>query len=171
MRKILPPVEYLLACFSYNPSTGDMVWRHRPREHFVSKRSHTLWNARYSGTKVGYLVASGHLNTSINDSHFLLHRIIWKMMRAEEPPEIVDHKDRDPLNNKWHNLREATKAQNNVNALKKDRGVYFDPTRGKWEAAVKVNQQKIHLGRHDTKARALAARAAGVRKYFGEFAP
>jgi hypothetical protein len=41
--------------------------------------------------------------------------LIWKMMTGEDPPQQIDHRDCDPSNNRWLNLRKATFGQNAAN--------------------------------------------------------
>lgn len=91
-------------------------------------------------------------------------------MTGDEPPPIVDHADRDILNNCWDNLRAATKSQNNINRNGLA-GVHFDKSRGNWQAYTKVNGRKVHLGRHATEEEARRAREQGVRRIYNEFAP
>jgi hypothetical protein len=78
------------------------------------------------------------------------------LMHRQIMGERVDHRDRDPLNNRRENLRPATLAQNNQNkglsrANKSGyRGVSWNKKREKWEAQAKLNYRSYHLGRYDT---------------------
>lgn len=74
---------------------------------------------------------------------FYMHRLI--AVRAgilagyDDDPRLVDHIDRDRLNNQRSNLRSATHSQNLGNVAPKGRsgmlGVALDPRRGTYEAA------------------------------------
>ena len=46
----------------------------------------------------------------------------WKLMTCEEPPEVIDHIDRDKSNNRWDNLRNSDWTRNQGNRICK--GVY-----------------------------------------------
>lgn len=167
----LPSAEYLRVCLRYVPETGQLFWRERPREHFSSLRGFRTWNARFAGKEAFRAPQhSGHLNGTLDWKHYPAHRVIWKIVTGEEPAALIDHKDRDPTNNRWENLREATKSQNNINSTVK-LGIYFDKSRGKWAAGIRLKRKHIHLGRYSTREEALEARAARVREIFGEFAP
>lgn len=171
MRKKLPSVEYLLECFSYSPRNGLLRWKRRPPHHFLSGHFQRSWNKRYAGSRTGERVNStGYFTVRINDSLYLVHRVIWKLKTGQEPPEVVDHCDRDAKNNRWTNLRAASKGQNNINRSG-TQGLFFDRDRNKWMAHIKKNGKRHFLGRHETFEFALSARRAAEKQHFGEFAP
>ena len=123
-----------------------------------------------------------------HDSHGYAKRIktfsyknhrIWSMQNEiMNPPigKIVDHIDRNPLNNQKYNLRICTKSQNAINSkISKNNssgfnGVYWQKDAKKWRARVKVNYKIIHLGYFDNKIEAAKAYNKATKKYFGEFA-
>ncbi len=101
-----------------------------------------------------------------------LHRIAWLYVKGEWPVDEIDHKDRDKQNNKWLNLRPATRKQNlenvGVRAHSKSqiKGVYFDPKRKKWCAYIDHEKRRRHLGRFVEAADAQAARVAAEKIFF-----
>ena len=130
-----------------------------------------MWNARYANKRAFATVNnSGYFFGCIDNNKYLTHRIIWKMLTGKDPVGIIDHADRNPLNNKQGNLRPATKSQNNINR-KNNAGVHYDKSRGNWQAYTKTNGKKVHLGRYASEAEARVARINGVRELFGDFAP
>lgn len=95
------------------------------------------------------------------------------------PPEglSVDHKDRNPLNNRRENIRLATRWQNHGNKTKprgkhtsKYKGVSFDKSTGKWYTLVCCQSKQYNLGRYDDERDAARAYDAKARELFGEFA-
>jgi hypothetical protein len=88
----------------------------------------------------------------------------------------VDHRDGNGLNNTRKNLRYATYAQNNRNArLRKDnptgfKGVHLKRSSGKFQALIRVDKVRIHLGSFVTPEEAHAAYCKAAKKYFGAFA-
>ena len=90
---------------------------------------------------------------------------------------IVDHIDRDKLNNHIENLRWATHSQNGINrsAPKNNKssqtGVYFKQHSEKWIAEITIGGKKKYLGSYAHFTDAVKARLEGEQKYFGDFQP
>lgn len=88
-----------------------------------------------------------------------------------------DHKDRNELNNRKFNLREATKQENARNHNKQKNntsgfiGVYLDKKTLKWKAYIVINKKNINLGNFAYKQDAIRTRLKAEAKYFKEFAP
>jgi hypothetical protein len=117
------------------------------------------WYGFRSGNTVYVLLVDG------KDS-IRLHRVIMN----PEDNQIVDHKNRDGLDNRRINLRICTKGENNQNKnIAKNnksgyRGVSLYKPNGRWIARLMVERKAIHLGYFDTPEEAneavLAAREA-----------
>lgn len=102
-----------------------------------------------------------------------MHRLIAK----PDAGSVVDHVNRNTLDNTRGNLRLATRQQNNFNAgahadkaVSAPVGVSWAKAVGKWYAKIGVDGRQISLGHHDTLEQAVAARIAGEVKYHGNFA-
>ena len=87
----------------------------------------------------------------------------------------VDHIDGDGLNNRRSNLRVATHQQNlhnqrlsraNTSGLK---GVVFNKRAGKWQAQIRFNGARKHLGMFATPEKAHTAYAKASAELHGEF--
>ena len=169
----LPSVDYLRERLDYCPTTGVLHWRTRSREHFLSNREWARWNARYAGTVAGMISTRGYRRLRIDRHRYKAHRVIWKLMTGEEPPETIDHIDGGFDNNAWCNLRAATQQQQTLNTrLRKDnptgyRGVVR--SRKKWRAYIKANGTGRHLGCFNSIEEAAAAYAVAARELHGEF--
>ena len=49
VRRTLPEQSYLRECFNYDPVTGLLRWRERPRAHFRRELDWKGWTKRYAG--------------------------------------------------------------------------------------------------------------------------
>ncbi len=87
---------------------------------------------------------------------------------------IVDHIDRNRLNNRRDNLRICTQAQNSCN-----RSMMRNNTSGfkgvsrhgkKWQSRIKLDGKSMFLGYFNTKEEAARAYDAAAVKFHGEFA-
>jgi len=119
----------------------------------------------------------GYICTTVIENNkkksVFLHRLIMDF-----PDKIIDHIDRNPLNNKRSNLRLVTRKQNQHNFSKS-----YDNTSGyigvckcedkiKWRARIVANGKEYRLGRFENKEEAIMARLKAELKYFGkDFAP
>ena len=91
--------------------------------------------------------------------------------------DTIDHKNRNGLDNRKNNLRQATYAQNQVNRstqpTKKGglpKGVYRTSYGERFQAIIRVDSKNKYLGLfNDIKSAALAYDQA-ARKYHGDFA-
>ena len=114
--KPLPPTSYLHECLDYEPLTGRLRWRYRPAEHFPSSAEYKRWNARYAFQTAGSVETEGYVVIRLAGLKLKAHRVIWKMMTGEDPPDEVDHKDTVRDHNAWDNLRLLVKAKQKWNS-------------------------------------------------------
>lgn len=89
---------------------------------------------------------------------------------------VVDHANRDRLDNRRENLRIASRSQNTANSIMSSRntsgykGVHFRKEQNRWRAFICVNKKGISLGQYATAEEAAHAYNEAASKYFGEFA-
>lgn len=110
----------------------------------------------------------------IDGNLYKAHILAWLYMTGEWPARQIDHEDRNPNNNKWENLREATQSSNTANKLHTPgqsgvRGV--DMHGRKWRAKIKINGKRKYLGVFNTIEEASKAYQNARREYFGNFNP
>lgn len=92
--------------------------------------------------------------------------------------DIVDHKNRNTLDNRKQNLRNATKSQNCQNHnLRTDSttgisGVNWHKKSNKWQVRINdKNNKRISLGIYSDFNEAVKVRLKAEKKYYGEYAP
>jgi hypothetical protein len=168
----LPSAKYLRACFTYSPTTGNVRWKRRPRDHFATTGSWKIWNARFANTDAG-TDRKQHYQVGLGGHRYCLHRIIWKIVTGKEPIATIDHKDGDALNNRWKNLRLATMLEQNWNTgRRKDntsgyKGV--SKNHGRWFAQIAIEGTQRWLGYFATAQEAAAAYQVAARKLHGGY--
>jgi hypothetical protein len=175
---ILPEAELLRQLLEYDPETGSIRHRQRPRSMFVNDRLCNSWNSRCAG-KSALSEAKGYYTVRLFRKNWAAHRIAYKIFHGTEPPPLLDHKNRNGLDNRIDNIRSATKSQNASNAsARRDsetgiRGVYAFRIRGQahgWASCICVKGKTIHLGTFRSIEAAKAAYDAASIRHFGEFA-
>lgn len=161
--------------YEYNPETG--IFFRRPD----TSRS-KWWNAKHEGQPAGWISAHGRVNDTlpylrlrIDGKSYFQHRCAWLYMTGEWPTNEVDHVNGQGLDNRWTNLREATKTENAWNTGIRSnntsgfKGVSWSKDRQKWVATITVNGKFRRIGRFDTIEEARAAYDAESAKQHGEF--
>lgn len=131
-----------------------------------------------AGTIAGCVCkTSGYRVICIDYIHYRANRLAWFYMTGEWPGELdVDHKNRIKHDDRWENLRIATRSKNMGNMATRGAntsgipGVVWDKTRGKWRAQIRLGGRKTNLGRFDCMEQAIAKYNEAARKEFGEFA-
>lgn len=149
--------------FTYNPATGDLTRR-------ISVRGYR------AGGIAGTAKVNGYRGVIADGRGYLVHRLAWLMETGEWPANDIDHINGDRADNRWENLREATRSQNNGNMrLRKDnssgfKGVCFHPQSGKWRAVIWAKGRRHHIGLFATPKAAHDAYMDEAKRHFGEFA-
>lgn len=94
---------------------------------------------------------------------------------------VVDHKDRDKLNNKRSNLRFATKSQNSMNSEKKShikgkpcsskyKGVSFEKRKNLWISYITISGKAKKVGRFKKEEDAARNYNKFAKIHYGKFA-
>lgn len=164
--------ETLRKLLIYYPGLGDFMWRTR------SDVGQT-WNTRYAGKAAGFSwTAPGgvtYRSIRIFDWPFLGHRLAFLYMTGEWPT-LVDHIDGNGMNNRWANLRLATRAQNAANsglsvANKTGfKGVCAGKAPGRYRATIRIGGKQVSLGTFDNPEAAARAYRKAATEHHGEYA-
>ena len=169
--KLLPTQEVLKQLLTYNPMTGELHWKTRPKEMFESERIFKSWNARYAGQPAFTATdAKGYLVGAINSISCRAARVIYKLHHGIDA-EQVDHEDHDRKNNRISNLKNVSglynqknmsKAKNNTSGTT---GVCWSKQKEKWQARIKVKSKTIFIGYFDQLDDAIKARKQAERSH------
>lgn len=89
---------------------------------------------------------------------------------------LVDHINRDTLDNRKVNLRICTKQQNSFNSKKIEncssnfKGVHWNKNRNKWQVSIRFNHKRYHLGYFIDEKEAAKAYNKKAKGLYGEYA-
>jgi hypothetical protein len=156
--------EELKLAVHYDPDTG--IFTRLISTSSRAKRGMVI------GTPTGL---GGHLRATVCGRRYYLQQLAWLYMTGEIADE-VDHIDLDAQNNKWENLRNASRVQNSCNRLAPSqntsgvKGVTWDKQTQKWRAQLHLHGRHYCFGRHVDKDDAIVARMLGAERLHGEFA-
>lgn len=153
--------ELLQEYFTYND--GFLYWKRQTGK------------GNYIGTKAGTL--KHYYSVGFFNKQYSLHRLIF-LYHKGYLPENVDHNDRDILNCKIENLRDADKSQNAKNrtsaknASSKYLGVCFKRQTSRWVVRIRVGypSKNKNVGYFTTEEMAALAYNREAVRYHGEFA-
>lgn len=157
--------EQLLELVHYDPATGIFTWKARPGVR--------------AGKQVGTVNRHGYVAGAILRKKYDLHRVAWFYMTGSWPSE-VDHRNRKKADNRWRNLREATRPQNSMNCdvVRSKTGfkgvTMLAPTRdGRIRFKAQLSRKGTtngYLGTFDTPEEAHATYVRAAKAAYGEFA-
>lgn len=148
IRDTPPNLESLRAKLSYDPKTGIFTWTDKA-------------TPAQRGKKVtSQALPSGYHRLTFEGLGYYQHHLAWYYVPGIWPKEQIDHKDRNPGNNAFDNLREATNQENTQNS--KVGQVYR--YNSKWAAQLTHNGQLVYLGVYACFGKALKIRNAKKRE-------
>ena len=141
--------------FNYNEFTGLLTWKIKSAKNIKV------------GDEAGTIGSHGYIQVTIKGKLYLVHRIIWLWYYGYLPENLIDHKNRNKIDNCIKNLRETTQICNlrntgnissNTSGIK---GVCFDKRDEKWTTYIMVNKKHRSLGSYKDFDDAVCARLAG----------
>ena len=143
--------ERLKHLLSYDKSTGKFTRRIDITRGSIKAGSQAGCKVKV-GTKY-YLVAI------VDNTLYACHRLAWLYIYGSFPSGLIDHINRDGLDNRIDNLRDVSHKVNmqNVGAFKdwkkhgcKLTGVSWDKSTNNWKSSICIDGRQKHLGRFAT---------------------
>ena len=164
--KKLPPFDVVNKLIAYNIITGVFTWK-------VNKSN------KKAGSVAGRVKKkSGYRYITINKQECAAHRIAWLLVTKKDPwPYEVDHRNNEPKDNYFTNLRKATPKQNSANRQKgknntsghKSITYQSHQTSNPWVVCIHQQNKSHYVGSFPTLEMALKARDKKGKELYGKF--
>jgi len=136
---------------SYNPDTGEFFWLRAA-------------SRRKMGQPAGNVKENGYRVISFRYKMYGAHRLAFLMMEGALPSDCVDHINGNRSDNRWENLRHATRVMNSRNLGRSAAntsgitGVHWHKRTGTWQSHIMIDGKSKFLGYFKTIFDAAAAR-------------
>ena len=144
----------------YEPDTGWFTWR-----------IHS--SMAKPGERAGGGHGLGYRSIGLDYKKYLEHTLAVLYMTGAWPTHEVDHINRDKSDNRWCNLREATRSQNGHNkGLSRRSSTGFPGVSAhgsKYKARMFVSSKELDFGWYVTIAQARIARLLAEKQHLGHF--
>jgi len=123
--------------------------------------------------KFGY--ARTNIRIGLKEKTIYMHQ----MLMGQRPGFIIDHINRNKLDNRMDNLRFCSHKENARNSSKKSASSLTSnfigvgrssPQSSTWRARITVDGMLVHIGSFNTQEDAAMARDKAAKKFFGGFA-
>lgn len=168
----LPPPKLLRQLLQYDPDTGALLWKERPRSMFPDARSGNTWNAKYPGRPaLNSERRRGYRGGTIFSGFVFAHRAAWAIHYGEWPQGEIDHVNGVTHDNRIANLRDVPKSINQRNVSRRRdntsgvTGVHWSEAHQKWGASIMADNDRVRLGWFETREQAAEARKAANSTY------
>ena len=151
----------------YNPETGDLKWKERPRSYFNTLHAQRVWNSQNSGKSIR------KPDIGINGKKYRTARVIWFLAYGYYPEGQVEFINKDDTDFRLCNLTVRSPRESGIHRstgslnTSGHKGIYYCNDRGAWRVHIKSNGRKISVGQFQDIGDAIAARRRAEDKYFG----
>lgn len=135
------------------------------------------WGSKDVGSEPGSQSRHGYWQIGVFGRTHTAQRLAWLLHYGEWPVGVVDHINRNKMDNRISNLRCVNKSYNahntgsrtnntsglvGVRQTSKSRNPLYKP---RWEAYIAVEGVRYHLGHFDTMEKAVAARKSAEERF------
>lgn len=151
--------QRLKEVLDYDPETGIFIWKGNTSVRDIV------------GSVAGAPNKAGYWRIGIDAHRYRAHRLAFLWVEGYFPDADVDHINGDRSDNRWQNLRPASRATNMRNARRYRNnksgftGIAWQEKTQKWRAEIKANGKQRYLGVYDKFWQALATRKIAERRH------
>lgn len=143
---------------TYNPETGEFKWLD------TFGKQHKDWftpGTSRPRREYSYVRRSP---ITVDGKAYAAHRLAWYLMKGYWP-KIIDHINRDPLDNRFSNLREVTRKENQQNI----KGLGYSKYGNRYVARIVIDNKTKYLGTFNTAEEATSAYLSAKKEYHKGF--
>lgn len=158
--------ERLREVLHYDPKTGIFTWIKNMRCPYLIGKP--------AGAQQGR--ENSYIKICVDSVMHFSHRLAWLYMTGKWPVADIDHINRDKSDNRFDNLREATRQQNIWNSRTRSnsttgyKGVSYRKDIKKWRAFIAIKGKLCTIGNFDSPELAADAYDKKAKEVHGEFA-
>jgi hypothetical protein len=147
----------------YDPDTGNFWWLVPCTGRQMNRPAGSIRRGNGSRLQTIWRIC-------FHNRRYPAHRLAFLYMTGECPVE-VDHIDGNTLNNRWSNLRAATRSENLYNrpSASRFKGACFHKRIRMWQSYISKDGRRIHLGYFKTAEEAHEAYIVAATSLYGEF--
>lgn len=154
----------LIELLSYDPINGLFFWKK------LNGKSHS----DLLGSQAGYIsTGDGRRRIRLERRSYLSSRLAWFYVHGVWPDQEIDHINMVKSDDRISNLRPASSTQNKINRVTENKigftGVWYSEKTKKYNAHLKINKKKVHLGSFPTAEAAHAAYLLKATEVHGDF--
>src|SRR5262245_37502188 len=154
--------DQLLDLLWYDPETGEFHWHNRG----LGRRKHGRAGSHNRGA---------YWLLHLEGRRYMAHRVAWFYITGTWPDQDIDHANGNKSDNRFGNLRSATRTENSANSRCRNsksgiKGVHWNTSKRKWRAQIGYNGRSVWLGAFDDKEDARLAYNNAAKALFGPFA-
>lgn len=148
----------------YDPKSGVFRWKKR-----ISVKSEI-------GKIAGYNPEFGYCQIRIFTKLYSSHSLAWLYVTGEWQKGEIDHKNRNPSDNSFSNLRDVSRSENNSNHNRRVdnstgfRGVSYSQRDKTFHAYINKNGARTNIGYFKTAEEAALAYDSKAIEFYGECA-
>ncbi|MDE2099026.1 MAG: HNH endonuclease [Patescibacteria group bacterium] len=143
--------------FEYDPLTGALIHKHGYKK----------------GRRAGYVSKQGYRSLKIDARTVPSGVVVWIYVTGKAPKHQIDHINMMRGDDRFENLREATRSQNCTNRIRAKNSTGFrgvKRNKNRYMAGLVKEQKAYHFGTFDSAEEAARVYDKYAKKYFGEFA-
>ncbi len=159
MAKLILTPQLVSEVIAYDPETGHLFHKTRPRHLFKKQGDYVSWNKQFAGKQIRLRPGDKYIRTTIFGTVVLGHRAAWACMTGEWPKNNIDHINRNGEDNRWANLRDVPQKVNTQNVASRAKasglplGVVLEKNtrlKRRYRAIVQLNGKRTYVGRFET---------------------